>query len=150
MLTPRVLLKHWFLLHSVTAHSAIKCALLPLLPLPDTEHPEILSSSPAKRRWSVKLELLLGRQSGGRPSYSTPSTLSSDRSQLKPFRSWQNLADRQIPTHTVELAEEVDIFLKFLSLTKIRDKVPNKVRLQASKETQCEIICLVDCRRSVR
>ena len=112
MLTPRVLLKQWFLLHSVTAHSAIKYALLlPLLPLPDTEHPEILSSSPAKRRWSVKLELLSGRQSGGRPSYSTPSTLSSDRSQLKPFRSWQNLADRQIPTHTVEWVEEVDIFL---------------------------------------
>ena len=62
MLTPRVLLKHWFLLHIVMAHSSIKYALLaPSLPLPDTEHPEILSKARRprrRRRWSVKLQLL--------------------------------------------------------------------------------------------
>ena len=95
------------------AYSAIKYALLaPSLPLPDTEHPEILSSSPSKRRWSVKLKLLSGRQS----SYSTPSTLSWSHSKFKPFRSRQNQDDRQIPTHTetVKVLKEIDIFSFFL------------------------------------
>ena len=134
------------MLHNVMASSAIKYAGLLhclRLPLPDTEHPEILSSSPSKRRWSVKLKLLSGRQS----SYSTPSTLSSAHSQFKPFRSWQNLGDRQIPTHTLWNV----FFLSLLRLLYQRsDKVLNKVCLRASKETRSEIIFFLDCSRSVR
>ena len=94
---------HWFLLHIVMAHSAIKYALLPLLPLPDTEHPEILLRARQEEEEDAGLSNsspCQAIQSSGRPSYSTPSTLSWSHSQFKPFRSRQNQDDRQIPTHT--------------------------------------------------
>ena len=105
MLTPRVLIKHWFMLHFVMAHSAIKYALLALPShfltrntlkfcqergVGQEEEDAGLSNSSSCQ----------AIQSSGRPSYSTPSTLSWSHSQFKPFRSRQNRDDRQIPTHT--------------------------------------------------
>ena len=148
MLTPHVLLKHWFLLHSVTAHSAIKYALLlPLLPLPDTEHPEILSSrsktpvcqTQALVRLRIKWTPIL---------FKPPFTPSWIHYQTLPF-SIQDLDDRNIPTHIVE---EVKIFLlPFTAYSIIRsDWVTNKFSLKAFEVTQPQIILFVDCSPSVR
>ena len=150
MLTPPVLSKHWFMLHNVMASSAIKYAGLLhclRLPLPDTEHPEILSSrsktpvcqTQALVRLRIKWTPIL---------FKPPFTPSWIHYQTLPF-SIQDLDDRNIPTHIVE---EVKIFLlPFTAYSIIRsDWVTNKFSLKAFEVTQPQIILFVDCSPSVR